>query len=471
MDTMQKLARIGVLGVALLAGCDKTLSGQMAGDDKVWQMNHARQRADAAATQSAAAEPVTRPAERQAFRFPVKVSGNGRYFVDQDNKPIYWIGTTNWELCRMYNPEEAKLALDRTAAAGFTFVQVMVLGRAEDNKTGPNYRGEMPWINDDPLRPNEAYFQNADAVVKMAGEGGLVITMTMYHQRLGKYITEKNGRAWARWLASRYKDTPNLIWAEHPKADLSYLPVLRELAAGLKEGDGGRHLIGSKPDPSPFSSSFIHNEPWLDYNTIQTWKDVQLIYPMTKHDYDLKPVKPVIMGEGVYEDSDNRYGFTVTPLIVRRQAYYTCLAGGFHGFGERPVTGKTTGWQAGLDSPGTKQMGVLKKIFTDLPEWWRLVPDQTVLAKGGMTEGKVLHLADRHAEGRWAIVYLADKATVTVRMSKLAGSNVRATWIDPRTGAKQLAVGDIEDLGTLTFTTPEGWEDAVLVLETGESKK
>jgi hypothetical protein len=26
--------------------------------------------------------------------FPVKVSENGRYIIDQNNKPVFWLGTT-----------------------------------------------------------------------------------------------------------------------------------------------------------------------------------------------------------------------------------------------------------------------------------------------------------------------------------------------------------------------------------------
>ena len=48
--------------------------------------------------------------------------------------------------------------------------------------------------------------------------------------------------------------------------------MLRELAAGLREGDGGHHLITFKPDPAPYSSSFIHGEKWLDFDSMQLGK-------------------------------------------------------------------------------------------------------------------------------------------------------------------------------------------------------
>ena len=270
------------------------------------------------------------PALAENPALPVKVSPNGRYFVGQDGKPLFWLGTTQWELFRGYTLEEARTILERTRSHGFTFLQVMLLGVTDGTK--PNVIGEKPWINDNPLTPNEAYFRNVNAVVKAARAENLIILLTVYHQLMRQFVTAANARAWAKWVAARYRDAPNIVWTTNPAAKEEFVPVLRELAAGLREGDGGGHLISLEPDPSPATSSFIHTEPWLDFNAMQTWKWVELIYPMVTKDYQLKPVKPVLMAEGAYE-AGAEYGFEVTPLWVRRQAYYSSLAGAHHTYG------------------------------------------------------------------------------------------------------------------------------------------
>ena len=249
-----------------------------------------------------------------------------------------------------------------------------------------------------------------------------------------------------------------------PEAKPEFVPILRELAAGLREGDGGTHLITFKPDPAPYSSSFIHREPWLDFDSMQTWKNVELIYPMITKDYNLKPVKPVLMAEGAYE-AGTEYGFTVTPLWVRRQAYYSYLAGASHTYGHNDSWRVLPTWKRALDAPGATQLGHLKKIFMERNEWWRLVPDQTIFASGGNTNGQILNLAARHEDGRWAMAYLANKAAISIDMSKLAkGRDVRAFWIDPRNANRQV-IGTLSSTGTHAFSTPEGWEDALLILE------
>ena len=398
-------------------------------------------------------------AERPVW--PVKVSDNGRYFVDQKDAPVFWLGTTQWQLFREYTVEDARTIMEKTADKGFVFAQVMLMGVGDGTK--PNVYGEKPWIDDNPLTPNEAYFQNVDAVLRIAGETGVNISTTLYHQRYRKYITVDNARAWAKWLAQRYKDAPNIVWSMTPEAKQEFVPVLRELTAGLHEGDGGAHLITFKPDPAPYSSSFIHDENWLDFDSMQTWKSVELIYPMVTHDYNLRPIKPVLMAEGAYEQG-SEYGFDVSPLWIRRQAYYSYLAGAHHTYGHNDSWRVLPTWKKALDAPGAVQLRVLKKIFTRLNEWWYLVPDQSIFATGGQTTGQVLNLAARHKDGKWVMVYLGSQASFSINTNKLAAAKVRARWIDPRTGDATPA-GSFTNTAVQSFSTPPGWEDALLLLD------
>jgi len=395
--------------------------------------------------------------------FPIKVSENRQYFIDQNGNPVFWLGTTQWQIFREYTLDEVRTTLERVKGNGFVFVQAMLMGVGDGTK--PNVYGEKPWINNDPLTPNEAYFKNVDSVIRIARENNLVFSVTLYHQRYRKYITLKNARAWAKWLAQRYKDVPNIVWSMTPEAKQEFVPVLRELAAGLHEGDGGCHLITFKPDPAPYSSSFIHNEDWLDFNSMQTWNGVKLIYPMVTNDYNLKPVKPVLMAEGAYE-AGSEYGFNVTPLWIRRQAYYSYLAGAHHTYGHNDSWRVLPTWKKALDAPGARQMGVLKKIFLGRKEWWYLVPDQSIFARGGQTGGDVLNLAAHHKNGEWIMIYLGSKSSFSINMNKITeGNKVNAFWIDPKNG-DSVPIGSFPNTGVRSFSTPDEWEDAILILET-----
>jgi hypothetical protein len=397
----------------------------------------------------------------EPIAFPVKVSPNGRYFVDSAGKPLFWLGTTQWELFRGYNLEDARTILEKTVGHGFTFVQVKLLGQGDGNQ--PNTYGQKPFPNGDALTPNEAYFANVDAVVRAARESGLTISMTLYHQSYRKYIPLEKARAWAKWLALRYQDAPNIVWSTTPEATQAFVPILREIAAGLREGDKDRRLITFKPDPAPApSSSFINSEAWLDFNSMQVWNAVQQIYPMVTKDYGLKPVKPTLMAEAAYE-AGSEYGFEVTPLWVRRKAYYSYFAGGHHTYGHNDSWRILPSWKQSLDAPGARQMGTLRAIFEARPEWWLIEPDQSLLAAGGQTDGRLLHLAARHRDGKWAMVYLADKAEFSVNLSKLSGAQLNASWVNPQDG-KSIRIGEFSNQGVKSLTTPDGWEDSLLVV-------
>jgi len=393
---------------------------------------------------------------------PVKVSPNGRYFVDQKGHPVFWLGTTQWQVFRDNSLDDAKTIITKTKSHGFAFIQVMLAGVGDG--TRPNTHGDKPWVNDNPLTPNEAYFKNVDSVLDFARQNNVVISLTLYHQRWRNRITRDNARAWATWLARRYRNVPTLVWSMTPEAREEFAPVLRELAAGLREGDGGAHLITFKPDPAPYSSSFIHGEPWLDFDSMQVWRSLNLIYPMVTKDYGLTPVKPVLMAEGAYE-AGTEYGFDVTPLWVRRQAYYSYLCGAHFTYGHNDSWRVLPAWRKSLDAPGAVQMGILRRIFLAREEWWHLVPDQSVFASGGNTRGDVLNLAARHQDGKWLMAYLGSRASFSIDLTKFrAGNQAKASWLNPATGASAPA-GTFPNSGVQAFSTPEGWEDALLILE------
>jgi hypothetical protein len=88
-----------------------------------------------------------------------------------------------------------------------------------------------------------------------------------------------------------------------------------------------------------------------------------------------------------------------------------------------------------------------------------------VFASDGNTDGQVLNLAARHKDGRWLMVYLASKASFSIEMNKLQGSpEVTARWINPKTGESK-RIGEFSNSGVQSFSTPEDWEDALLILE------
>ena len=339
---------------------------------------------------------------------------DGHSFL-RDGKPFFWLGDTNWALFTLYTSSEAEEYLAHRAKQGFTVVNVMMIFSA-----GPgmkpiveNTEGNGPFLGGDPATPNEAYFKHVDRILEMARAKGIILAImpcggssgTFVKQR--KLFTESNVRAYGRWLGRRYKDVPNLIWVNGFDLKSSeHVEITRALAGGLQEGDGGEHLITFHPGGGN-SSSYFHSESWLSYNTIQTWSDYWRIHPLVLADYCRLPAKPVVLAEGAYEAGPEYPTRPITPLIVRKQAWWSFLAGGFHTYGHNDMWRKNPAWHDSLGSPGAQQMRVLKEVLAPR-QWWTLVPDQAVIALGAGC-GNNMNAAARSTRGDLAVLYLSTR--------------------------------------------------------------
>ncbi len=222
----------------------------------------------------------------RAFEGPVGISQDRRSFVDGAGKPCFWLGDTQWELFTAFKEDEARAILEDCRKKGFNAVQVMILG-VKGAKPG-NAQGDQPFAGDDVSTPNEAYFKAVDAIVRRAEENHLVLVIGILHKSpdYSRRITTANARVWGAWVGRRYAAAPNVMWSMYPEAKDSYVPIVRELAAGLAEGDGGRHSdITVHPDPvSGVVELVSHAEPWLSFNTLQSFQSSHLNYRMVAAD-------------------------------------------------------------------------------------------------------------------------------------------------------------------------------------------
>lgn len=397
----------------------------------------------------------------------IHVSTSGRYFVDQTGEPFFWNGDTQWELFSKCAPSDARWILDNRAAKGINVIQVMLTGLAGPGAV--NKAGDKAFLHIDAAtgkpdlaRPNDRYFANVDSVVEHGRRKGIVFVIGLAHGWIRAWENHKDtARAYANWVAARYRDISNIVWVPSYTATPD---MMKALVSGILEGDGGKHLITVHPDPAVASSKEYHGESWLAFHSMQTWGSLADIYPMVTDLYRLTPPKPVVSAEGAYE-AGTEYGFAVTPSIVRRQAYWACLAGGFQSYGHNDSWRMLPTWKSALDAPGASQVGVLRRFFASL-DWWNLVPDQAVF-EGGPPQGEALQrsVAARSSKGEWIVAYLADPTTVSLALNKLTASRTAvAAWVDPRAGART-RMGEFPTTGAHSFTTPAGWEDALLLLE------
>ncbi len=110
--------------------------------------------------------------------------------------------------------------MQNRAAKGFTVIQAVVLAEL-DGLNIPNAYGDKPLINNDPSRPDEAYFKHVDFIVNEANKRGLIIAMlpssgdkwNKDSWGIGPEIfTPQNVEVYGEWLGKRSKDK-QIVWA------------------------------------------------------------------------------------------------------------------------------------------------------------------------------------------------------------------------------------------------------------------
>ncbi len=421
----------------------------------------------------------------------LRVSDNGRFLVTEDGAPFFWLGDTAWELFHRLDLEDSERYLRDRAEKQFTVIQAVVLAEF-GGLTVPNANGDLPLLDNDPTRPNEAYFAHVDAVVEAAGKLGLYIGMLptwgdKWNKKWGtgpEIFTPENAAAYGEFLGRRYRDKP-IIWilgGDRPPENERHLAILRAMAEGLRRGDGGRHLFTFHPSGGQSSARWFHEDDWLSLNMIQSGHSARNNpnYRMISADYARIPVKPCLDGEPCYE----QLPVSFKPALgrfddydVRKAAYWAVFAGACgHTYGANGIfqfyvpSGEgefdaVIPWQEALSFPGAGQMRHLRALMESRPFLTR-VPDQGLVAPENEA-GEAEHVqATRDADGSYAMVYVPTAGqTVTVDTAALSGERLKAWWYDPRTGEAAAIEGEFPVGGKLTFTTPEQGPDWVLVLD------
>ncbi|MDH7571657.1 MAG: DUF4038 domain-containing protein, partial [Armatimonadota bacterium] len=109
------------------------------------------------------------------------VSQNGRYFVDEEARPFFYLADTAWLLFQRLNRDELEEYLHDRVNKGFTVIQSYVVRGLGTRLPDGNVSilGEGPFVERDPMRPNEGFFRHMDHVVGRANELGLYMGLVV----------------------------------------------------------------------------------------------------------------------------------------------------------------------------------------------------------------------------------------------------------------------------------------------------
>ncbi|MBK1878722.1 DUF4038 domain-containing protein [Pelagicoccus mobilis] len=422
----------------------------------------------------------------------LSISEDGRYFEDEKGDTFFWLGDTAWELFHRLSYEESELYLKTRKEQGFNVVQAVVLAELKGLDV-PNANGDLPLIDKDPARPNEAYFQHVDRVVDLANSLGIRMALLpmwgdKWNLKWGvgpEVFTPENAETYGLFLGARYADR-NVIWVlggdrnpEEPEDSA----ITRALAKGIESGDGGRHLMTYHPQGGYSSSDFFQEDTWLDFHMFQSGHAPSIFpnFKKTESDRALLPVRPVLDAEPMYEDHPIDWkpekGW-YDEFECRRAAYWSVLKGaaghtyGNHNIwqmwqpGRDPISAARTPWREALRWPGAFQAGYMKNFFESF-EWWSLSPVASELVVGPAEEEKTVVAAA--TEGLELVVaYTPFGNDFSLNLDWREGSLYSLSWYNPQDGQRVFADPVKIKGGSLALVVPGNeirGNDWVAVLE------
>jgi hypothetical protein len=395
------------------------------------------------------------------------------------------VGDSPQALIGNLSETDADFFLANRQAAGYNTMWVNLLCTTYTgcNSDATTFDGIPPFTTPGDLStPNPAYFTRVDHMVQLAANHGIVLLLDPIETGGFLQLATSNGtlkaNAYGQYLGNRYRSSPNIIWMSgndfQTWRTASDDAVIRAVAQGIKTTDPSKIQTleldywqsGSQDDPS-WSSLISLDAAYTYYAT----------YRRVLTEYNRSTVMPVFMVEANYEGEHN-FSDTGTPNILRRQEYWSALSGVTGQlFGNHFTSFFRGGWKNNLDTPGSKQFGLVTRLFRPR-QWYNLVPDQThvVVTAGNGTYGDDSNVgssdyltAARTPDGKLVIAYMPTQRTITVDMTRLSGM-VTARWYDPANGTfTSIAGSPFANTGSRQFTPPgansDGDGDWVLLLE------
>lgn len=433
----------------------------------------------------------------------MRISPGKRYLITDDGRPFFYMADTAWRLFYCADREMADTYLRKRKEQGFTVFMPVILSEVFGTESEVNPYGHYALHDWDPTRPNEAFFEHVDWIVRRAAELDLVagilpcwgeFVCDLLYGRGPQCFTPESAYAYGRFLGERYRRDANIIWVlggDRNPTSPAHVELWHSMARGLRDGDGGCHCITYHPAPRDelqtySSADWLPDAEWIDFNMLQTGTVIDRAnYLLIRKDYLRTGTqqKPVLDGECRYEYSHEFFwtkppsGRRIGAHQVRKAMYNAMLSGAaghtygcrcvwnFYREGTVPTRDTDLDWRRALDLDGAWQMRHMRTLLWDTYPFHELEPDfdSRVVVCGQGKDGSYIPAAIA-SDRRHFLAYMPESITFCVDLDVLR-SPARLTWYDVRSGRFFPCTGDFRT-GVQTVIPPEDGPDFVLIAET-----
>lgn len=402
------------------------------------------------------------------------ISENKRYLVYRNTrKPFLVLSQTLWSMTRRLSREQIIQVLDICKEQGFTGIQLI----AHSHYMGPNIYGVSPFENENFLRPvltagnnpedPEEYdwWDHLEFIINKCIEREMFVCLlpTWREQwNHNKNLHENNAFAYGKFIGQRYRRyNPWIIWVmggdEAPDTPVK-LQIHRQLAKGITWGINGKEdysnilMTYHTHGPTSTTDYIPENEPFIDFNTIQSGHNINNLEGMIERSYQAQK-KPVMDFEPYYTKDGK------STNEARTAIYWGIFSGGFGtSFGSwnlwhcgaRNDLGEFKIPQSFFEGFGP-QIKYLGDLFLNNPMLLR-VPNQEFLVNN-QTKGADRILACTSTDKSYAMVYTPHGETFKADLAWVTGKRIYWYWFNPRTG-ETIEKGSLRKRNTPQVFTP-----------------
>jgi hypothetical protein len=452
-----------------------------------------------AVTDASGASPLQR-------RGHIRQAADHRHLEHTDGSPFFWLGDTWWMgfTRRLDWPDGFKeLTADRVAK-GFTVVQI-VAGLYPDmepfDERGANEAG-FPWERDF-SRINPAYFDAADHKVAYMVLAGLMPCIVGEWGYFMDFAGQDVLRRHWRYIVARWGAYP-VIWCVAGEALMNYYLLhfdsqeeaarhtaqLREQWAGLARYIRGLDAFGNPIGihPTQFGHEQVSDPTVLDVDMLQTGHSgyptladtVTALEKALAHEPKLPVLVDEVNYEGIMESSrEEMQRFLFWTSMLSGACGHTYGANGLwqvnthevpYGPSPHGSSWGDTPWQDAYQLPGSKQLGLGKKLLECYP-WAQFEPHPEWIEPHQTPENRQNSYA-AGIPGQVRVIFIPAQASWQAWAGRLAvvdlepGVAYRARYCDPKTG-REYDLGAVSQAqpGKYIVPKPPIFQDWVLVVE------
>lgn len=403
--------------------------------------------------------------------WPLSIHASGRYLVDAQGDPFFFLGCAGWSSGSNLTEAEIVTYLDDRQARGFTAIMVEAISHEYTSQT-PAYRNAN---GDDPFSPmtdfaspNDAYWDHISYLVDQAKARNILVVMNPVLFGFGGggqgWYTEMNAEsdadlyAYGEYLGARFTQGNVLwFWLGDYDGDATSRAKQRQVLSGIRSVRT-TDLNSAHPAPDQLASDVVSV---ADYPNWVEWiycyqGNVEWVWEMTARAYALD--RPCVMMEGNYENESG------TAATYRQLTYQSMLSGACGAFfGNRPIWLFDTGWEAALDDTGSVEQGYAADLFTAF-QWWKLEPQTgAALVTSSLGSGATRICPALANDGTFALIYVGSSTTVTIDKSAFSPSSIRIRLYNPTAGTYSTHTASTANSGTINVAT--GGERIIVVDE------